>query len=66
MRAVVYIRGKGVQLQHDRARPRMGPGQVTVDVRAAAINPVDYKMPAWVMHGRGVGLDLAGVIAGSR
>ncbi|CAK4642189.1 hypothetical protein LEN26_001491 [Aphanomyces euteiches] len=35
---------------------------VVVEVKAAAINPVDYKLPKWFLHGRAVGLDFAGVV----
>ncbi|CAK4718303.1 unnamed protein product [Aphanomyces euteiches] len=36
---------------------------VVVAVKAAAINPVDYKLPKWFLHGRAVGLDFSGVVA---
>ena len=36
-------------------------GQVLVRVRAAAINPVDYKLPKWLV-GPVVGIDVAGVV----
>ncbi|KAH9183300.1 hypothetical protein AeNC1_014722 [Aphanomyces euteiches] len=35
---------------------------VIVQVKAAAINPVDYKIPKYVLHGRVVGNDFAGVV----
>ncbi|RHY18739.1 hypothetical protein DYB32_010338 [Aphanomyces invadans] len=35
---------------------------VVVEIRAASLNPVDYKLPKWFLHGRGVGLDFAGVV----
>ncbi|KAF0706121.1 Aste57867_6811 [Aphanomyces stellatus] len=35
---------------------------VIVEVKAAAINPVDYKLPSLFLHGYGVGIDVAGVV----
>jgi len=37
-------------------------GELLVEVRAAAINPVDYKVPK-IMLGPVMGLDFAGVVA---
>eukprot|EP01063_Lacrimia_lanifica_P038247 TRINITY_DN8080_c0_g1_i1.p1 TRINITY_DN8080_c0_g1~~TRINITY_DN8080_c0_g1_i1.p1 ORF type:complete len:340 (+),score=92.06 TRINITY_DN8080_c0_g1_i1:73-1020(+) len=42
------------------AAPKKGTDEVVVEVRAAAINPVDYKVGR--MMGPVVGLDLAGVV----
>ncbi|KAF0692928.1 Aste57867_16039 [Aphanomyces stellatus] len=35
---------------------------VVVQVHAAALNPVDYKLPSLFLHGRGIGLDFAGIV----
>jgi len=48
-------------------RPAPGRGQVLVQVRAAAINPVDYKLPGIPiiggrLQGKPIGLDFAGVV----
>lgn len=49
--------------------PTPGPGQVRLAVRAASINPIDWKMVAGFMRDRmplslpaGVGIDVAGVV----
>jgi NADPH:quinone reductase-like Zn-dependent oxidoreductase len=39
-------------------------GEVLVKVMAAAINPVDYKLPLFIVGGSGVGLDCSGVVEG--
>jgi len=64
MRAVRYDWRKGRRFDAGTPRPAASKSsEVVVEVRAAAINPVDYKLPKLFMHGRGVGLDLAGVVA---
>jgi len=39
-----------------------GSKEVLVDVKAAGINPVDYKLPGWPIGNTIVGFDFAGVI----
>ena len=45
------------------------PGEVTVEVRAAAVNPVDYKkadlLPSFLLGGRPAAQDFAGVVTAS-
>eukprot|EP00931_Biecheleriopsis_adriatica_P075381 TRINITY_DN49252_c0_g1_i1.p1 TRINITY_DN49252_c0_g1~~TRINITY_DN49252_c0_g1_i1.p1 ORF type:complete len:320 (-),score=56.87 TRINITY_DN49252_c0_g1_i1:48-1007(-) len=60
MRAVQRS-GGGIRLADAVPIPKLKPGSVLVKVKAAAINPVDYKLPRFV--GRPVGLDLAGTVA---
>lgn len=62
MKAVVYKIGKGIQFVDDRSQPEPTDKQVAIRVCAAAINPVDYKLPAFIMNGRGVGLDVSGIV----
>ena len=50
----------GVSLDESFKVPTCGRGEVLVRVKAAAINPVDYKLGR--MLGPVVGLDVAGVI----
>ena len=57
MKAVVYKIGKGLNFIEDRNKPIVQSGHVVIQVCAAAINPVDYKLPTFIMHNRGVGLD---------
>ena len=62
MKAVVYRFGKGLSFIQDQKKPLVRPGHVVIQVCAAAINPVDYKLPTFLMHNRGVGLDVAGIV----
>lgn len=65
MRAVVREGFKGaLTFKTDEGRPAnpTSPEEVLVDVKASAINPVDYKAGKMVM-GRIVGLDFAGTVA---
>mmetsp|Transcript_177507 Transcript_177507/g.569307 ORF Transcript_177507/g.569307 Transcript_177507/m.569307 type:complete len:315 (-) Transcript_177507:159-1103(-) len=69
MRAVLYDSGAegGLVERGDVPKPEVGPGQVLVRVRAAAVNPVDYKLPGMPIvgrsvQGRPVGLDVAGIV----
>ena len=48
--------------EHYPKMPAAGTDEVLVTVRAAAINPVDYKVNKWIL-GAVMGLDLAGVVA---
>jgi NADPH:quinone reductase-like Zn-dependent oxidoreductase len=64
-KAVVYDRWakNGRTFLSGAAAPKLGgKDSVLVAVKAASINPVDYKLPAMLLSGRGVGLDLAGVV----
>lgn len=38
------------------------PDEVLVKVKAAAINPVDYKLPMFMVGGKPIGLDFSGVV----
>ena len=46
MRAVVYDAFGGVEALHvvERPLPKVGPGEVLVEVRSAGVNPVDWKL----------------------
>ncbi len=46
MRAVVYGTFGGVEQLHvgERPLPKVGPGEVLVEVRSAGVNPVDWKL----------------------
>ena len=54
--------------QTNAPRPALKPGHVLVSVRAASLNPVDYKKPALiplaslVLNGLPVGQDFAGTV----
>ena len=61
MRAAVREAG-GIVFKANWPRPsNPGVGQVRLRIYAAAINPVDYKLPKWI-SGDIAGLDLAGVV----
>jgi NADPH:quinone reductase-like Zn-dependent oxidoreductase len=72
MRAAVIHRygGPGVLSVEDRPEPAVGPRDVLIDVRAAALNPIDFKLrdgqvklvlkPGFPI---GLGCDVAGVVA---
>eukprot|EP00429_Kryptoperidinium_foliaceum_P075863 CAMPEP_0176214008 /NCGR_PEP_ID=MMETSP0121_2-20121125/15950_1 /TAXON_ID=160619 /ORGANISM="Kryptoperidinium foliaceum, Strain CCMP 1326" /LENGTH=320 /DNA_ID=CAMNT_0017553083 /DNA_START=112 /DNA_END=1074 /DNA_ORIENTATION=+ len=69
MKAVMYkADAPGGVVDADLPKPTdLKAGQVLVRVRAAAVNPVDYKLPKVPVvkrstYGRPVGLDLAGVV----
>ncbi|EQC28901.1 hypothetical protein SDRG_13411 [Saprolegnia diclina VS20] len=65
MRAVLYsfFTSNGRWFNPEAKKPVVGAkDSVVVQVKAAAINPVDYKLPALFMQGKGVGLDVAGVV----
>lgn len=59
MRAAV--RGGPITFGTDVPVPSPAAGQLLIRVMAASINPVDYKLPKFVA-GKGVGLDVAGVV----
>jgi NADPH:quinone reductase-like Zn-dependent oxidoreductase len=61
MRAVVITRGGGVKVE-SVPKPEPQPGQVRIKVRAASVNPVDWKLAARAAPGTIPGRDLAGVI----
>ncbi len=47
--------------------PEAGPGQLRIKVRAAGVNPIDWKLRNGMMGGdlpRGVGLEVAGIVDG--
>jgi NADPH:quinone reductase-like Zn-dependent oxidoreductase len=74
MRAVRYDRYGSPDVLHvaDVAEPVPGPGEVKVRVRAASLNPIDWKarsghlrfIPVFRGPPRGVGCDFAGEIVG--
>ncbi|WP_432824697.1 NADP-dependent oxidoreductase [Dactylosporangium sp. CA-092794] len=71
MRAIIVSQygGPDVLRLSDVALPEPGPGQVRVAVRAAGVNPADWKLRSGSLHGRvpvtfpyTPGLELAGVV----
>ena len=60
MRAAFFSRGN-ITFQSDYAKPKCGADNLLIRVKAAAINPVDYKM-GWPIKGPVLGIDVAGVI----
>ncbi|OQR88323.1 hypothetical protein ACHHYP_06882 [Achlya hypogyna] len=65
MRALLYnfFSSKGRWFNPDAAKPVVGAtDSVVVQIKAASINPLDYKLPALFYHGTGVGGDFAGVV----
>jgi NADPH:quinone reductase-like Zn-dependent oxidoreductase len=62
MRAAVLSSGS-IYFRPDYAKPRCGADSLLVRVKAAAINPVDYKI-GWHMKAKGpiVGRDFSGII----
>ena len=68
MKALVHKRG-GFEFRHDYKAPgRPGAGEVAVAVRAASINPVDYKLgQIWPLsrslQGKATGIDFSGVVS---
>jgi NADPH:quinone reductase-like Zn-dependent oxidoreductase len=61
MRAVVIGEGGGVKVA-SVPKPEPQAGQVRIKVRAASVNPVDWKLAARSAQGTIPGRDLAGVI----
>jgi NADPH:quinone reductase-like Zn-dependent oxidoreductase len=61
MRAAVVVEGGGVKVQ-PMPIPEPQAGQVRIKVRAASVNPVDWKLAAHSAPGTVPGRDLAGVI----
>ena len=71
MRALQFTAYGGPEVLHwaDAPEPHAGPGQVRVAVRAASVNPIDWKIFSGIMPGGGplegpgrVGRDAAGVV----
>ncbi|OQR91220.1 hypothetical protein ACHHYP_04864 [Achlya hypogyna] len=65
MRAVQYnfFTSNGRWFNPEAKKPVVGTSDsVVIQVKAASINPVDYKLPALFLHGNGVGLDVSGVV----
>ena len=60
MRAALF-NWRNISFQSDYAKPKCGADNLLIRVKAAAINPVDYKF-GWPMKGPIVGVDVAGVI----
>lgn len=68
MKAIVqYEPGKPEELQlAELAQPQPGPGEIAVRIRAASLNPIDYKLlpgghPSW-SYPHVPGVDAAGVV----
>ncbi|KAF0706120.1 hypothetical protein As57867_006790, partial [Aphanomyces stellatus] len=58
-----FLSSTGRRFNPAPATPKLkSKDSVIVDVKAAAINPIDYKLPSLFLHGRGVGIDVAGVV----
>lgn len=73
MRAFVYDpKGAqhGMSWSEQAPLPTLKAGQLLVSVRAAGINPVDYKLaklvPSFLLGSRPVGLDVSGVVVESQ
>ena len=69
MRAVVYGAKAGAFPLVTRPVPVPSSSQLRVRVHAAALNPLDYKLPSmlpfflrWQLRGKGVSFDFAGVV----
>ena len=67
MKAIQYSRFGGPEVLEivDLADPHPAPGQIRVAVRAAAVNPVDWKMRSGMMGGelpQTTGREVAGVV----
>ncbi|OQR90050.1 hypothetical protein THRCLA_09447 [Thraustotheca clavata] len=65
MRAVLYnfFSSSGRRFKPDAKKPKLlKSASVIVQVKAASINPVDYKLPTLFLQGKGVGFDFAGVV----
>jgi NADPH:quinone reductase-like Zn-dependent oxidoreductase len=67
MRAIQYREFGGPEVfgVAEVADPEAGPGQIRVAVRAAGVNPVDWKLASGMMGGelpRGAGMEVAGVV----
>src|SRR5438270_10031668 len=67
MKAIQYSRFGGPEVLEvvELADPHPGPGQIRVAVRAAAINPIDWKMRGGMMGGelpQTTGREVAGVV----
>lgn len=72
MKAVVYDTFGGVEQLHvvERPLPKVGPGEVLVEVRSAGVNPVDWKLMSGGLDGLMTfvfpvtpGWDVAGVVS---
>jgi len=64
MKAVQYDTKSesGFRFIEDRPVPEASAGQVVIQVKAAAINPIDYKLPGFLTNKKIVGKDVAGII----
>lgn len=67
MRAVQFSRFGGPEVLEvvDLPEPHAGPGQIRIAVRAAGVNPIDWKVRSGMMGGdlpRRVGQEVAGVV----
>ena len=67
MKAIQYSRFGGPEVLEvvELPDPHPGPGQIRVAVRAAAVNPIDWKMRSGMMGGdlpQTSGREVAGVV----
>ncbi|XP_063695458.1 uncharacterized protein LOC134826886 [Bolinopsis microptera] len=60
MKAAVFSRGN-LSFELDYKKPKCGADNILIRVKAAAINPVDYKV-GWPIKGPVTGIDFAGIV----
>ena len=60
MKAAVISRGN-ISFKSDYKKPKCGADNILVRIKAAGINPVDYKV-GWPIKGPVTGIDFAGVV----
>lgn len=60
MKAAIRSRGN-IIFSNDYQKPTCDPKHILIRVKAAAINPIDYKLP-WPAAGTVVGIDFSGIV----
>ncbi|XP_063675065.1 uncharacterized protein LOC134811884 [Bolinopsis microptera] len=60
MKAAVFSRGN-LSFKSDYKKPKCGADNILVRVKAAGINPIDYKV-GWPIKGPVTGIDFAGIV----